>query len=136
MPFYQVFYPAQSLSTDTKAALANGITKAHSSIAGAPPYAVKVAFVSLSTDDVYSGGKPETSLIRVVGLIKAGRDEATRARLLVALHALFEQEAPRAIGAEITLIENRVEDSVRFAGVETQQQVKEWAATAPPNKDL
>ncbi|KDQ14539.1 hypothetical protein BOTBODRAFT_32680 [Botryobasidium botryosum FD-172 SS1] len=136
MPFYQVFYPASSLSSDTKAKLAEGITQAHSSIAGAPPDAVKVAFVSVAADDLYSSGKPEQAVIRVVGLIKGGRDANTRARLLAGLHAVFEQSAPSTVAAEISLIENRVEDTVRYAGAETQGKVKEWAAVAPPKRDL
>lgn len=82
---------------------------AHSTIAGAARFAIKVAFIPLSAEgpEIFSGGEPETQLIRVVALIKSGRDADTRARLLTALHAVFVQFAPRTFGAEITLVENR-----------------------------
>lgn len=79
---------------------------AHSKLAGAPPQAAKIVFIPC---EVYPGDQQDaTPIVRVVGLIKAGRDSATRARLLAGLSAAIQTHA-KQLGVEITLIENRPE---------------------------
>ncbi|KDQ14538.1 hypothetical protein BOTBODRAFT_44630 [Botryobasidium botryosum FD-172 SS1] len=110
MPYYQVHYPAGAISAEAKDAIANGIADAHSTVTGAPRTDVNVAFTSFPDGDVFLGGNVETSLVRVFGLIRAGREQGTRTHLLTELHAVFERVCPPGLAAQVTLTENRIEE--------------------------
>jgi len=136
MPYYQVHYPAGAISAEAKVAIANGIAEAHSTVTGAPRTDVNVAFTSFSEGDVFLGGNVETSLVRVFGLIRAGREQETRTRLLTELHAVFERVCLPGLAAQITLTENRVEDIVRYVGPDSPSHLKTWGTRAPPKTPL
>jgi len=112
--------------------VAQGITDAHSSVTGANVSAVKIVFLPYDPENAFSaGGTSGASFVRLVGLVKGGRDGPTRAKLLAALAQVLEPHLPNDV-AELTLIENRPEDTVRFAGDGASEAAKEWAAQARP----
>ncbi|KAH7097914.1 hypothetical protein BKA62DRAFT_773840 [Auriculariales sp. MPI-PUGE-AT-0066] len=133
MPFYRVYYPTNLLSESSKATVASQITEQHCAVAGAAPSAVKVLFISFNPADAFSEGKPAAPFVRVVGVIRGGRDGPTRAKLLTALHGVFARALQSDAVAEITLVENRPEDNVRYAHSDAGHDDLEWAALAPPS---
>ncbi|EJD39274.1 hypothetical protein AURDEDRAFT_187432 [Auricularia subglabra TFB-10046 SS5] len=130
MPFYTVYYPASLLTAANKQEIAGGITAQHAAITGAPTSAAKIVFIPVAPEDSFSNGQL-APFVRLVGLIKGGRDADTRARLLGGLTKVFAPFLDADV-VELTLIENRLEDTVRYAGGVASQEQKEWAAHAPP----
>ncbi len=84
MPFYQFTVPAGSPTTDHKAAIAAAVTKAHTEITGAPAAYVNCSFVEVPAGSIYVAGEP-VEHGRMVGLIRAGRSEEVKRKLLQAL---------------------------------------------------
>ena len=66
-------------------------------------------FIQFDPADAFSGGKPAAPFVRVVGVIRGGRDGPTRAKLLAALHSVIGAALKGNAVAEITLLENRPE---------------------------
>lgn len=140
MPLYTIYHPSPSSFSlaPVRSSLAALITRVHSSVTGAAPFAVKVIFVACPSGSsaspssasaqtsgpepgqagqaqspaIYSGGHPDSSLIRIIATIKSGRDAETRARLLATLlkgiKELGETER-EGLNVEMTLVENRSE---------------------------
>jgi phenylpyruvate tautomerase PptA (4-oxalocrotonate tautomerase family) len=81
MPLYTVYHPP-SLMPNQRTDIAKSITTAHTACTGAPAFLVKVVFFSLDASSYYSGGHPESSLLRIVGVIRAGRSKEERQNLL------------------------------------------------------
>ncbi len=84
MPFYQCLVPAGSLSADNRSALAEAITDVHCAVTGAPRGFVNVLFLEYESGTYFTAGKPH-ACSAINGTIRAGRDRATRARLLTEL---------------------------------------------------
>jgi phenylpyruvate tautomerase PptA (4-oxalocrotonate tautomerase family) len=84
MPFYQCLTPAGSLRADTRVTLAEAITDIHCSVTGAPRGFVNVVFLEYEPGTYFTAGRPNTCSA-INGTIRAGRDRATRARLLTEL---------------------------------------------------
>ena len=84
MPFYQCLVPAGSLSADNSSALAEAITDVHCAVTGAPRGFVNVLFLEYAPGTYFTAGRPRTCSA-INGTIRAGRDRATRARLLTEL---------------------------------------------------
>jgi len=131
MPFYRIYHPGNLLSSEDKTIIAKGFTKVHAEATGTTVHSVKVAFIAFQ--DVFSGGVPDTSLIRVVGLIKGGRSAEVKAKMLAQLDEILQPYAKNG-GIETTLVENLPADNVRHAGEGSSQDTKDWAALAPPQK--
>lgn len=81
MPFYQFTVPAGSPTLEHKAEIAALATKVHTEVTGAPGRYVHCAFVKVERDSIFVAGEPNNTP-RMVGLIRSGRDNETRARLL------------------------------------------------------
>ena len=88
MPLYTVYYSPPSLAPVDRAFIARQITKAHVTVTGAPAFLVKVIFIPLDPTSFFSGGEQETALLRIVGVIRAGRSREERQRLLLELSLL------------------------------------------------
>ena len=84
MPLYQCLVPAGSLNDDNRAALAEAITKVHTSITGAPRGFVNVMFTEYARSTYFTAGKPHDVSV-ISGNVRAGRDRASRADLLTEL---------------------------------------------------
>jgi phenylpyruvate tautomerase PptA (4-oxalocrotonate tautomerase family) len=116
MPLYTVYYPPPSLAPVDRAFIARWITKSHVSVTGAPAFLVKVIFVPLDPTSYFSGGEQETALLRIVGVIRAGRSKEERQRLLLEL-SILKQSFTEDI--EIHLEEMLSEVSHRSSGILT-----------------
>jgi phenylpyruvate tautomerase PptA (4-oxalocrotonate tautomerase family) len=81
MPLYTVYHPP-SLTSWQRSDIATSITTAHTTSTGAPAFLVKVIFLQLDASSYFSGGHPESSLLRIVGVIRAGRSKEERQNLL------------------------------------------------------
>jgi phenylpyruvate tautomerase PptA (4-oxalocrotonate tautomerase family) len=85
MPLYTVYHPP-SLSRAQRSDIAKSITESHVSLTGAPAFVVKVIFIALDSSSYFSGGHSESSLLRIVGVIRAGRSKEDRQKLLLAIN--------------------------------------------------
>ena len=85
MPLYTIYHPP-SLSTSQRSEIAASITKCHIEITNAPAFLVKVIFIPLESTSFFTAGKPESSLLRIVGVIRAGRTWDDRQSLLVSIN--------------------------------------------------
>jgi phenylpyruvate tautomerase PptA (4-oxalocrotonate tautomerase family) len=85
MPLYTIYHPPV-LSADQRADIAQAITEAHVSITGAPAFLVKVIFIPLDVSSYFTGGHAESNLLRIVGVIRAGRSTEDRQSLLMKIH--------------------------------------------------
>lgn len=84
MPLYQCLVPAGSLNHELRAELAEAITTAHTSVTGAPRGFVNVVFTEYEPSAFFTAGRPNAVSV-IGGTIRAGRDRATRADLLMRL---------------------------------------------------
>lgn len=85
MPLYTVYHPP-TLSADIRSQIATVITDSHVSATNAPAFLVKVIFISLESTSFYSGGHVEEKLLRIVGVIRAGRSKEERQKLLMSIY--------------------------------------------------
>ena len=69
-----------------RADIAQAITEAHVTITGAPAFLVKVIFIPLDASSYFTGGHAESTLLRIVGVIRAGRSTEDRQSLLMKIH--------------------------------------------------
>jgi phenylpyruvate tautomerase PptA (4-oxalocrotonate tautomerase family) len=99
MPTYTVTTANLALSPDQKSRLAAAITAAHAAQTGAPGYFAQVIFAEVAAGSHFIGGKPNaTPLVYVLGLIRAGRTDAAKRRLLEDIAA--QTKAIAGVGAE------------------------------------
>lgn len=84
MPYYQFTIPAGSRSATRFAEIAEAVTVAHRTVTGAPTDYVNCTFVEVPTGSVYVSGEP-VEVGRMVGLIRQGREESLKRRLVLAL---------------------------------------------------
>ena len=89
MPLYTVYHPP-TLSHTQREQIAIAITKAHVTITLAPSFLVKVIFIPLGASSFYTGGQAESSLLRIVGVIRAGRSTEDRQKLLMMIHDMID----------------------------------------------
>lgn len=90
MPTYTVTAPLGRLSPQQKQRLAADITRVHCTVTGAPAYFAQVIFHDVPEGNYFVGGKPleGPDHVFVHGQIRAGRDGATKERLLTELMAV------------------------------------------------
>jgi phenylpyruvate tautomerase PptA (4-oxalocrotonate tautomerase family) len=92
MPFYQRISLAGSLSQDQKEEIVREVTTIHCQETGGLPLFVQVQFDEVTSDNVFQNGKP-CSAIRLHARIRAGRDAATKLRMLHAYTDLIARVA-------------------------------------------
>ena len=81
MPVYEFTATSGSATLERRAEIARAITRVHNEVTGAPTRYVHCAFIEAPAGSMFIQGE-ETSSPRMMGLIRAGRTEATRARLI------------------------------------------------------
>jgi phenylpyruvate tautomerase PptA (4-oxalocrotonate tautomerase family) len=84
MPFYQFTVPAGSATARKKAEVAAAVTAAHAQITGAPPEYVNCSFTEVPAGSIFAGGRPAAGG-RMVGIIRKGRSEEVKRKLMTAL---------------------------------------------------
>ena len=84
MPFYQFTVPAGSATARKKAEVAAVITAVHAEITGAPREYVNCSFVEVPPGSIFVGGSAVEGS-RMVGIIRQGRSEEVKRKLMTAL---------------------------------------------------
>ena len=84
VPNYQFVIADDSPSAGRKTEIAQAITVAHRTITGAPASYVFVSFVEVSRASLFASGEPSHHG-RMVGLIRRGRSDDLKKRLVLAL---------------------------------------------------
>ena len=84
MPFYQFTVPAGSATARNKAEVAAAVTAAHAQITGAPREYVNCSFAEVPPGSIFAGGRAVESS-RMVGIIRQGRSEDVKRKLIMAL---------------------------------------------------
>jgi phenylpyruvate tautomerase PptA (4-oxalocrotonate tautomerase family) len=84
MPFYQFTVPAGSATTRKKAEVAAAVTTAHTQITGAPREYVNCSFTEVAPGSIFAGGSAVEGG-RMVGIIRQGRSEDVKRKLIMAL---------------------------------------------------
>lgn len=84
MPFYQCMPAPGLVGIAEREAIAVEFTRIHCAATGAPPAFVTVAFVERAEGMLFTAGKPSRYSI-ISGVVRAGRDRATRESLLMQL---------------------------------------------------
>ncbi|MDG4668782.1 tautomerase family protein [Mycobacterium sp. 236(2023)] len=81
MPLYECATTEGALTDEQRAEIADGITRAHVDITGAPFEFVHVAFPELPAGRTFTGGKPASPIL-IRGNIRAGRTDEVRHELM------------------------------------------------------
>jgi phenylpyruvate tautomerase PptA (4-oxalocrotonate tautomerase family) len=84
MPFYQFTVPAGSATARKKAEVAAAVTAVHAQITGAPRQYVNCSFVEVPPGSIFAGGRAVEGG-RMVGIIRRGRSEEVKRKLVMAL---------------------------------------------------
>jgi phenylpyruvate tautomerase PptA (4-oxalocrotonate tautomerase family) len=118
MPFYQCFSLTGSLSQEQKKEIVREVTRIHVQETGGLARFVQILFVEVTPDNVFQNGKP-SSAIRLHARIRAGRDAATKLRMLQAYTDLIARVArvpvdDIMVGFIETSYENVMEAGVRL----------------------
>jgi phenylpyruvate tautomerase PptA (4-oxalocrotonate tautomerase family) len=85
VPTYVCSVPPKSLSNDQKDQIAAAIGRRHSEATGAPSFFVQVVIEESDTTRRYLGGELSGGHIWIRGDIRAGRSEAVRGALMLAI---------------------------------------------------
>lgn len=84
MPFYQFTVPAGSATARKKAEVAAAVTTVHTQITGAPRGYVNCSFTEVAPGSIFAGGSAVEGG-RMVGIIRQGRSEDVKRKLVMAL---------------------------------------------------
>ena len=84
MPFYQFTVPAGSATARKKAEVAAAVTAVHAEITGAPREYVNCSFTEVPPGSIFAGGSA-VEHARMVGIIRQGRSEDVKRKLMTAL---------------------------------------------------
>jgi phenylpyruvate tautomerase PptA (4-oxalocrotonate tautomerase family) len=84
MPFYQFTVPAGSATARSKAEVAAAITTVHTRITGAPREYVNCSFTEVAPGSIFAGSRAVEGG-RMVGIIRQGRNEDVKRKLIMAL---------------------------------------------------
>ena len=84
MPFYQFTVPVGSATAQKKAEVAAAFTAVHAEITGAPREYVNCSFIEVPPGSIFAGGRAVESS-RMVGIIRQGRSEDVKRKLIMAL---------------------------------------------------
>lgn len=120
MPAYTVTVPHGRLSSQQKQLMASGITRVHCAITGAPAYFVQVIFNEVAEGNYYRGGRAlqGSDNVYLHGRIRAGRDAATKERLLVELMQIVSAAAQlEAHCVQVYLVEVPARQIIEFGQI-------------------
>ena len=81
MPVYEFIAPTGAATLDHKAEISRAVTQVHSELTGAPARYVHCSFLEAPHGSMFIDGE-ETTSPRMMGLIRAGRSEELRGRLI------------------------------------------------------
>lgn len=81
MPVYEFAAPTGTATLDHKAEISRAVTRVHSELTGAPARYVHCSFLEAPRGSMFVDGE-ETTSPRMMGLIRAGRSEELRGRLI------------------------------------------------------
>jgi len=84
MPFYQFTVPAGSATAGKKAEVAAAVTAVHAQVTGAPRDYVNCSFMEVPPGSIFAGGHAVEGG-RMVGIIRQGRSEQVKRKLMMAL---------------------------------------------------
>ena len=84
MPFYQFTVPVGSATAQKKAEVAAAFTAVHAEITGAPREYVNCSFAEVPPGSIFAGGSAVEGG-RMVGIIRQGRSEEVKRKLMTAL---------------------------------------------------
>jgi phenylpyruvate tautomerase PptA (4-oxalocrotonate tautomerase family) len=84
MPVYEFTAPTGAATLDHKSEISRAVTRAHSEVTGAPAHYVHCSFIEAPSGSMFVGGE-ETTSPRMMGLIRSGRSEELRGRLIHAI---------------------------------------------------
>ncbi|MBY5705747.1 hypothetical protein HFO38_24025 [Rhizobium leguminosarum] len=101
MPLYNIMTRANSLSSETKAALAAELTAFHSRFADVPTKWVHIVFLDYAADSGFSNGSPSPTVTLTL-LIRSGRSAEYKRQLLAKIWELL-QAATNAPDEEIVI---------------------------------
>lgn len=101
MPVYKCYAPKNSMSSEDRSRVAEGITEVHCKIIGVPPFGVHVVFFD-NTDDGNPGGVPYF----IHGINRAGRSPEFKQRILEGLTANFSETT----GVSLSKISGTIEE--------------------------
>jgi phenylpyruvate tautomerase PptA (4-oxalocrotonate tautomerase family) len=81
MPVYEFVAPAGTATLEHRAELSRAVTRVHNEVTGAPARYVHCSFLEAPRGSMFVEGE-ETTSPRLMGLIRAGRSEELRGRLI------------------------------------------------------
>jgi phenylpyruvate tautomerase PptA (4-oxalocrotonate tautomerase family) len=84
MPFCQFTVPAGSATARKKAEVTATVTTAHAQVTGAPRGYVNCSFTEVAPGSIFAGGSAVEGG-RMVGIIRQGRSEDVKRKLMMAL---------------------------------------------------
>lgn len=84
MPYYQCTPAPGLVNAEQREQIAAEFTRIHCDVTGAPTAFVNVAFIERAEGALFTAGRPSRHSM-VAGIVRAGRDRETRARLLTGL---------------------------------------------------
>jgi phenylpyruvate tautomerase PptA (4-oxalocrotonate tautomerase family) len=96
MPFYQFTVRAGGPSAARKAEIAAAVTRVHTEVTGAPAYYVNCSFVEVPEGSLFVAGDA-VEAARMVGIIRQGRSEEVKRRLLLGLAEAWSSAAGEPI---------------------------------------
>ncbi|ODQ52939.1 hypothetical protein SAICODRAFT_7541 [Saitoella complicata NRRL Y-17804] len=135
MPLYTLYYPPGAFTQWEKPAIAKRITDVHSSVTGAGAFFVKVIFVPVPAGDIFSGGKLDDQLVRITGVIRAGRDTEARQKILRGVWEGMQEflgERKCEMHLEEMLGENVIAENGKFMPESGTDEEKRWNGNGGP----
>ena len=130
MPIYTSITQEGSLSQQQKKEIAEAVTKIHMDATGAPRSFVNVRFFTYPAGNNFRGGV-ESATAYLAGNIRAGRDLATKQRMLQELVALMQRIGKLPVNEVVVYVEDIPADQVMEKGaiLPNPGQEKEWLKT-------
>ena len=81
MPVYEFIAPTGTATLDHRAEISRAVTRVHNEVTGAPARYVHCSFLEAPRGSMFIEGE-ETTSPRMMGLIRSGRSEEVRGRLI------------------------------------------------------
>jgi phenylpyruvate tautomerase PptA (4-oxalocrotonate tautomerase family) len=127
MPVYTSITQEGSLSQQQRKEIAEAVTKIHVDATGAPRSFVNVRFFTYPPGNNFRGGA-ESATAYLGGTIRAGRDLATKQKMLQELVAMMQRIGKLPADEVVVFVEDISADQVIEKGVILPQpgQEKEW----------
>ena len=81
MPVYEFIAPTGTATLDHRAEISRAVTRVHNDVTGAPARYVHCSFLEAPRGSMFVEGE-ETTSPRMMGLVRSGRSEEVRGRLI------------------------------------------------------